>query len=444
MMIVKKFYFLFLLIPFNKIIAQSISKGGQEIPVTSAVPFLRIPVDARSAGMADIGVATSPDNNSDYHNPAKFAFIENDYGFSVNYSPWLRQLVDDIHLISAGGYYKINSMQTIATSLRYFSLGKIDFTDASGNGIGSYNPNELAFDFHYARKMSKKFGMGISLRYIYSNLTGGIQQAGSGGGGSKAGHAAAGDISMFYTTPVKLKSMKSRINWGLNLSNIGNKMTYTSASVGDYLPANFGTGVSYELDVDKYNSVNFNFEINKLMVPTPDTTTGNDDPLVPDYKEKATISSIFGSWGDAPGGLSEELKEYILQVGVEYWYNKQFAVRTGYFYETDAKGGRNFLTAGLGIKYNAFALNFSYLVPISATRNPLDNTMRVSLVFNFNKEKSEKPAMETSPKATESEPKTGETIFKTDPIKASPLPTEDKTVTPSEEKAPEPKADEPK
>ena len=394
---------------------------------TSAVPFLRIPADARAAGMGDVGVATSPDNNSDYHNPSKYAFMKYKYGFSINYSPWLRQLVNDIHLINANGFIKLDDRQTFAASLRFFSLGKINFTNDQGTPIGDANPSELAFDVHYARKLSKKLSFGISLRYIYSNLASGLP----GVNQSKPGHAIAADVSMFYTTPIKMNNdMKSRINWGMNISNIGNKMTYTSATVGDYLPANFATGVGYELDIDAYNSLAFSFEINKLMVPTPDTAKQQGLKDVYDFKEKSTIGAIFSSWGDAPGGFSEELKEYNLSFGVEYWYNKLFAVRTGYFYETSTKGGRNFLTAGLGLKYNSFTLNFSYLIPTTTTINPLDNTMRFSLVFNFGELAVAKTKKASTP--TEENPSL------VPPVMEDKAPVEEKPASPIDDKTPTP------
>lgn len=413
---------------------KSQTNPDRTVVVTSAVPFLRIPVDARAAGMGDIGVATSPDNNSDYHNPAKYAFMEYTSGFSINYSPWLRQLVNDIHLISANGYYKIDKMQSFAASLRMFSMGKIDFTDQQGNPLGTGNPNELCFDVHYSRKVSKKLSFGVSLRYIYSNLASGLPGVTQG----KPGHAAATDLSMFYTTPIKMQGdKKARLNWGMNISNIGNKMIYTSQTVGDYLPANFATGIGYEMDFDDYNTLNFGLEINKLMVPTPDTAKGQGDPSILDYKEKSTISSIFSSWGDAPGGFAEEMKEYIVNFGVEYWYNKLFAVRAGYFYETGSKGGRNFMTAGLGLKYNAFILNFSYLIPTSSTVNPLDNTMRFSMVFNFGKAENAKP----TPKETTNDETT---IPPVENDNAMPLPTEESKPSPTEDAAPSPVPAEPK
>jgi Type IX secretion system protein PorV len=370
---------------FTGLSAQTIKKGADEIPVTSAVPFMRIPLDARAAGMGDIGVATSPDNNSDYHNPSKYAFMTHRAGFAINYSPWLRQLVDDIHLIGANAYFtpgkigKEDELGMFNVGLRYFSLGKIEFTGPQGQYLGPYNPNELAINFGYSRKMSKKFGIGVSFKYIYSNLVGGF-----GGNNSKAGNAGAMDLSTFYTTPIKLKGdMKSRINWGLNLSNIGTKMNYSSTSSGDYLPANLATGVSYIMDIDEFNQVAFNFEVNKLMVPTPDTPKAANDPTIYDFKERSVPASILSSFGDAPNGFSEEIKEYIFQLGVEYTYSKLLSIRAGYFNENDAKGGRNFLTAGIGLKYTNFIINFSYLIPTSSSRNPLDNTMRFSMLFNF-------------------------------------------------------------
>jgi hypothetical protein len=418
---------------FTSLSAQTIKKGADEIPVTSAVPFMRIPLDARSAGMGDVGVATSPDNNSDYHNPAKYAFMTHRTGFAINYSPWLRQLVDDIHLIGANAYFtpskpgKEDDLGMFNVGLRYFSLGKIEFTGPQGQYLGPYNPNELAFNFGYSRKMSKKFGIGVSFKYIYSNLVGGF-----GGNNSKAGHAGAMDLSSFYTTPIKLKGgMKSSLNWGLNLSNIGTKMNYSSTTSGDYLPANFATGVGYTLQVDEFNEVAFNFEINKLMVPTPDTAKSANDPNIYDFKERSVPASILGSFGDAPNGFSEELKEYIFQLGLEYTYSKLLSVRAGYFNENDAKGGRNFITAGVGLKYTNFIINFSYLIPTSSSRNPLDNTMRFSMLFNFQEKEGE------SSKSTTKKPYVSKSKLKEVP----PSPNPGTGITPREDKVDVPQVD---
>lgn len=359
-----------------------ISKNGIPInTVTSAVPFLRIIPDARSGGMGDVGIATPTDANAVYTNPAKLAFIEKDFGFAVTFSPWLKALVNDIYLANLTGYYKVKKMQTIAASIRYFSLGNITFTDFNGQETGQFRPNEFAIDLHYARKLGQHFSIAASLRYIYSNLAGGQQVNGNA---IRAGHAGAGDISWAFRKNFKKDGAKISHDFstGMNISNIGSKISYTSSVVRDFIPCNLGIGFGYALNLDAKNAIGFYTDINKLLVPTPDTLDKNTNGIY-DFREKSSIGGLFTSFGDAPGGFAEEMREFTIGVGAEYMYNKQFGVRFGYFYEHPTKGARQYLTTGLSVKYSVVGLNFSYLIPTTIQRNPLDNTLRFSLLFDF-------------------------------------------------------------
>lgn len=358
--------------------------------ITTAVPFLRINPDARSGGMGDVGVAMSPDVNALYNNPSKLAFIGMDrleddgpdYGVSISYTPWLRALVKDIYLAALSGYYRFDERQTLGASLRYFSLGNIQFTDPNGAELGEGRPHELAFDVHYARALSPNFGVGVSLRFIYSNLASGYTTPGND---VSPGIAGAADISLFYTTPIKLKGRHTDLNFGLAITNIGSKISYTDANRRDFIPTNLAIGGAWEIDIDANNEFNIYADINKLLVPTP-----NDSGT---HKDKSPIAGIFTSFADAPGGFQEEMREFYYSVGVEYWYAKQFAVRFGYHHEHATKGNRKFLTAGLGVRYSVFGLDFSYLIPTQTERNPLDNTLRFTLKFDFSK-----PTKEEVPK----------------------------------------------
>lgn len=345
--------------------------------VTTAVPFLRIAPDARSGGMADVGNAVSADPNGWFHNPAKMAFADQDMGFSVTYTPWLRQLVNDIYMASVYGFKRIDDMQTIGGSLRYFSLGNIQFTDASGNFLQNFRPNEFAIDGGYSRKLTDYFGAGTMLRFIYSNLATGAQVQGVD---IKPGTAVAADIAFFYENPdIEVSGMEATLAWGVSISNLGSKITYTAdASNKDFLPGNLGIGTSLKMRLDEYNELMFALDLSKLLAPTPDPF---DASMA--WRNQSVPASILNSFSDAPGGFSEEIREVLIAVGAEYWYDQQFALRAGYFYEHGTKGGRSFATVGLGLKYNVFGLNFSYLIPTTNQRNPLDNTLRFSLNFDF-------------------------------------------------------------
>lgn len=352
--------------------------------VTTAVPFLRISPDARAGGMGDLGLATSPDASSSYFNLGKVPFNTSQGGLNLTYTPWLKKIVNDVYLASLAGFYKIDDRQAISASLRYFSLGQIQFTDNFGNIQGNGNPKEFGVDLGYSLKISDKTGLGIGLKYIYSNLaSGAVSQAGT----YKAGNSVAGDIGLYHNGT---NTQGEGWAFGLALTNLGAKIAYTdNADQKDYIPANLGLGTTYTKVFDESNKISFGLDLNKLLVPTPPVATGNtstDSANLTKYRNKPVIGSWFSSFGDAPGGFSEEIKEFQVSVGAEYWYNNQFALRAGYFYEDKTKGNRRFFTTGVGIKYNVFNLNFSYLVPSGGTganQNPLSNTLRFSLVFDF-------------------------------------------------------------
>ncbi|MBA3673563.1 MAG: type IX secretion system outer membrane channel protein PorV [Chitinophagaceae bacterium] len=366
--------------------AITVSAQSQTKPinvVTTAVPFLRISPDARSGGMGDVGIATDPDANSSFWNQAKYPFAKSKSGISVSYTPWLKGLgLSDVYLASLAGYYQLDETQAFSSSLRYFSLGNIQFTDANGMDIGSNRPREFGFDLGYSRKLSGKLGVGIALRYINSSLATGTFN----GQSYKAGSSVAGDISLFHNGTGG-DSTISGFNWGVALHNLGSKISYTNnATQKDYIPANLGIGVAYIKVFDETNRVTFGLDLNKLLVPTPPRTTGNtstDSAAVVKYRSKGVVSSWVSSLGDG-----DDLQEVQVSLGAEYMYKNQFAFRAGYFYEDATKGNRKYFTVGAGINYNMLGVNFSYLVPSGSgvNRNPLANTIRFS--FNLNLDKS--------------------------------------------------------
>lgn len=361
--------------------------------ITTAVPFLLIGPDSRAGAMGDGGVATSPDVFSNHWNPSKFAFMEKKYAFGISYTPWLQQLVPDINLAYLGGYYKIDKKQTIGYSLKFFSLGDITFTDMGGNVTGTGNPNELSVDFSYSRKLSDKFAIGTAFRFINSDLAQG--QLAQNGQSVKAGRSVAVDISGYYSNPdFIINGKKTTIAYGFDISNIGAKMNYTNSTDRYFIPTNLRVGAAGTMKLDNFNDITVFVEANKLLVPTNPyylsnaagtaDSTFNDEKIIIAGKDPnvSVPRGIFQSFNDAPGGLTEEIHELYYSAGFEYWYDKQFALRGGYFYEHPTKGNRQYFTFGAGIKYNIFGLDLSYLVP-TTQRNPLENTLRFSLTFNF-------------------------------------------------------------
>ncbi|MBD98223.1 MAG: hypothetical protein CMO34_00115 [Verrucomicrobia bacterium] len=382
--------------------------------ITTAVPFLTISPDSRSGALGDAGVSSSPDVNSIHWNPAKMAFMEDESGVAMSYSPWLRNLVGDISLSYLSGYYKLKGKgvmrPTIGGSLRYFSLGEITFTDENAQIIDEVRPNEWALDFAYAMPLSENFSFGMAVRYINSNLTTGLDVQGQS---TRPGRSVAADVSAYYENDrLQLGDYNATLRAGVNISNIGAKMSYTDNDENDFLPTNLRIGPSLTLDFDDYNSITFIAEANKLLVPTPPAfltdaggtvlTDANGDPIMIAGKdpEVSVASGILQSFSDAPGIvesvdpntqeatiqsgsiLKEELNEINLSGGLEYWYDKQFAVRMGYFYEHPTKGNRQYFTMGLGLRMTVFGIDISYLVG-NAQQNPLANTVRFSLSFNF-------------------------------------------------------------
>ncbi|MBK9418711.1 MAG: type IX secretion system outer membrane channel protein PorV [Flavobacteriales bacterium] len=395
--------------------------GDQLNTITTAVPFLMISVDSRAGGMGDAGVAVSPDANSIHWNPSKLAFAENDGEFSMSYSPWLRNLVPDMSLAYLAGYKRLgNKRSTVGASLRYFNLGSILFTDVNGSTIRDFKPAEFAVDLAFAQQFGDNFSGGVAIRYINSNLTGGISVQGAN---SKAGQSVAADVSFFYQKKeMQLGDREGSFALGLNISNVGARMSYTDAGTQDFIPINLRLGPAFTLDMDEYNSLTFAFDVNKLLVPTPPVYLLDEDGAVvidPATDRPAVASGrdpnvgvatgIFGSFSDAPGNVSyddngnvvveagsplrEELREVNLSGGLEYWYAKQFAFRTGYFYEHYTKGNRKYFTLGAGLRYNIFSLDLSYLIA-NAQRSPLANTLRFTLGFRFDGKGGKKKPVE--------------------------------------------------
>ena len=364
--------------------------GGNLNTITTAVPFLLISPDSKAGAMGDVGVATNPDANSLHWNPAKFSFVEDEVGFAVSYVPWLRALVPDINLSYLAGYKKLNDKETVAMELRYFTLGDITFTDVIGNNLGQYKPSEFAIASAYSRKLSDLFSLAISGRYIYSNLTGGQS---AGGITTNAGQSIAADVAGYYRKTIRISEKDMDLAFGANISNIGSKISYTETSTKDFIPINLRLGTALSTEIDDYNKISFAFDINKLLVPTPPQYNDSIEGQIDFGKDPnvSVVSGIFQSFGDAPGGFNEEFREINFSLGTEYWYADQFAVRAGYFNEHDTKGGRKFFTFGSGVKYNVFALDFSYLINASRSingSNPLANTMRFTLIFDFGEMKN--------------------------------------------------------
>ncbi|MBN2746895.1 MAG: type IX secretion system outer membrane channel protein PorV [Bacteroidales bacterium] len=359
--------------------------------ITTAVPFLLIAPDSRGGAMGDIGVSTTPDVNSQFWNPAKYPFIETDLGFAVNYSPWLSKLVDDINLAYLSGYYRINNISAVSASLRYFSLGSIQFTDRVGGDLGTYKPNEFSIDATYSRKLTENFSGAVGIRYIRSDLT---QGQTANGVLTEPGQTVAADVAVYYQKSVKWFKTKGLFAFGANVSNLGGKISYSETLERDFIPMNLRIGPSLTLELDKYNKLMIAVDINKLLVPTPPVyakdTAGNNIPLGNGRFEiesgmdpdRGIVNALFTSFYDAPSGFAEEMREFNVGAGAEYIYDEKFFIRGGYFYEHATKGNRKFFTLGLGFKYNVFAIDISYLIPTTQA-NPLENTLRFSLLFNF-------------------------------------------------------------
>lgn len=358
--------------------AQTNPNGSSVNAIPTEVPFLNISPDSRSGAMGDAGVALSPDVNANFWNPSKLAFLESNDALSVSYSPWLRHLVPDISLSYLSYAHKIDERNTIGASLRYFNYGSIQLTDDNTNDQGTYTPNEYSLDVSFARKFGDNFSLGLTARYIHSNISS-ISFATGSSQAAKAGNAVAADVSLYYTAPYGDGNLFA---FGTHISNIGTKISYSDVGNKYFLPANLKIGVANTWQLDETNEFTATFDINKLLVPTP-PLRDEDGKIIKGKDDNVSVpAGLFQSFGDAPGGFSEELKEISFSPGVEYWYNKQFAVRAGYFYENPNKGDRHYLTMGIGFKYNIFDFDFSYLAA-SQQNSALANTLRFTLSANF-------------------------------------------------------------
>ncbi|WP_347159638.1 type IX secretion system outer membrane channel protein PorV [Pontibacter chitinilyticus] len=339
--------------------------------VTTAVPILTVAPDARSAALGDAGVAISPDANTPHWNPAKLGFVQNDMSVSLSYSPWLRNIVDDMSLSYLSGYKKLSETSAISASLLYFDLGDIQFIDANRLPIQDYSPKEYAISVAYGQALSENLSLGIGARFIHSNLAGNVNvSGGSTTFESKPGNTAAVDIGVYYNKDV---SQNINLALGANVSNIGGKIAYTTQDEKDFLPTNLKIGTAVKYNLDAYNTLTFVLDANKLLVPSPGAGT-----------DQSVVSGIFSSFGDAEGGFGEEMQEVNLSGGLEYWYNNLFAARAGYFYENPQKGGRQYLSLGLGIRYEKFGIDAAYLIP-GEQGNPLAQTLRLSVSLNLDK-----------------------------------------------------------
>ena len=381
---------------------QIISTGQRLNAIQSTVPFLTIAPDSRSGALGDAWAATSPDINSQHYNPAKYAFMESDGGVSLSYTPWLRRLINDINLAYLSGFVRIDDKQTVSAALRYFSLGMIVFTNIYGENQGQFNPNEFAVDAAYSRLLTDYFSGAIAFRFVRSDLTGGNYVSGME---SKAGMAVAGDLAFYYmNNDIIMGDRDGGIAFGINISNMGNKISYTETQDKAFIPINMRLGGAVTVELDDYNSMTFTADLNKLLVPTPpEYLTDSTGKTVVDEHGEPVIAfgmdpnvpvplGMLRSFYDAPGiikengnrsVLGEELNEITYSAGIEYWYREQFAIRGGYFHEHETKGNRKFFTAGIGLKLNVFGLDFSYLIPVKQN-NPLANTLRFTLYFQFN------------------------------------------------------------
>lgn len=362
--------------------AQTVGSGssllGQDSTnrvITTAVPFLGITPDARAAALGDAGVASSPDANSAYWNSAKLAFIDKDYGVSASYTPWLGKIINDMYIFYLSGYYRIDRRQVVAMSMKYFDLGEVQFNQGPDPAdlLGRYNPREFAFDVTYSRLLTEHISIGGALRYIHSNLTGYLS---TNAFDASPGNSVAVDMGFYYTKPYTWKN--SSLSLGATITNLGGKISYSDQNNSDFLPTNLRIGGAYKLEVGPMNTFTFLLDFNKLMVPS-----------VKETPPPSMLSGVFGSFSDAPGGFSEEMREITTSFGVEYWYNDTFAGRLGYFYEAKDKGDRKYLTFGVGAKVEKFGLDIAYLVPTNKRENALAETLRFTAYMLFMKKVKE-------------------------------------------------------
>ena len=388
--------------------AAELSNDLQLNTITTSLPFMAITPDSRAGGMGDAGTALSPSSTSIYWNTSILSFAKQKSEISMSYTPWLRQLTNDISLSYLSAYYKINKTHTVGGSLRYFSLGEITFTDAQGYVLRDDKPSEFELTGAYAFRLAKRFSIGINGKFAYSNLTGGIPVAGVN---TKPGIVGATDLSFTYLNDeAKLGKIKGVYTFAITLNNIGNKVAYSELSRRDFIPMNMKIGNSFTVQNNSYNKLTFSVDVQRLLVPTPakyDLVDGQNTLISGKPNDIGVIAGILQSFSDAPGTvledengkyiqnedgtyaiakwsrLKEELSEINIAAGVEWWYNDVFALRSGIFYESKNKGNRQFLNLGASLKYNAFAIDFSYLASLNGRQSPLANTLRFTLRFNI-------------------------------------------------------------
>ncbi|RZK50825.1 MAG: type IX secretion system outer membrane channel protein PorV [Pedobacter sp.] len=359
------------------------TNGSQQNNVVNALPFLLITPDARAGAMGEAGVAVRPDGNAMSMNPSKLAFLERDYGFAVSYSPWLKSLVPDMNLAYLSGYYKWKDKNVLAASFRYFSLGQIQLTDAGQQDLGTYSPNQLALDVNYASKFGENFSLGSAFRFMYSNVESGMNNVGNE---NAANFGFGVDVSAFYQKPTVMFEKDAIFSLGLNISNIGPRVSNMVDENTNFLPTNLKFGAATTFMLDDYNQFTLALDINKLLVPTQPIRNSTGDIIAGKDPNRSVPSAIFGSFNDAPGGFKEEMKELNYGLGAEYWYNNQFALRAGYLFESPEKGNKRYLTLGAGLKYNIFNLDFAYILA-NPQKSALANTLRFTLLFNFGETK---------------------------------------------------------
>lgn len=354
-------------------------ENGNRI-ISTGVPLLLIAPDSRAGAMGDVGSASRPDANSIHWNAAKLSFMEKQAGLTFTYSPWLREIVSDIKLMYLSGYYRLDERNTLGASLTYFSLGSIDFFSEDGQATGTYKPNEFAFDVAYSMKLSENLSMSLTGRYIRSDLT---QGQNVGTTSTHAANAGAADLGLYYQNKIDLE-MPSQYAFGVQISNLGSKISYSDNMESSFLPANLRIGGRYSMDFDQFNNLSVMADFNKLLVPTPPVYDDEGNIFAGKDPNVGVLQGAIQSFYDAPNGLKEELQEISMSLGLEYWYNKILAVRAGYFYEAKNKGARKYLTLGAGLRYNVMGLDISYLISTSSlNNNPLKNTLRVSLSFDL-------------------------------------------------------------
>lgn len=359
----------------NKVVANPDELLGAQNAITTAVPFLSITPDARHAALGDAGVATTADANAAYWNAGKLVFIDRKYGGSLSYTPWLGKIVNDMSISYLTGFYKFSKEQAIATSIKYFDLGEINFRDPNNNPLNDFHPREMAVDVTYSRKLTEELGVGIAARYIYSNLTGAFA-----GIDAKPGQSVGVDIGVYYTKTFE-RAKTSNLSLGATITNIGAKLSYTDNQNKDFIPTTIRLGGVYTLDLDMYNSLSFILDFSKLMVPTPPIRDTDGTILYGKDDNRSLLSGMFGSFTDAPNGFEEEMQEIMTSAGIEYWYNKTFAARLGYFNEAKNKGNRKYMTVGLGFRRKKFGIDVAYLVPVNRRESPLAETLRFTLLF---------------------------------------------------------------